>query len=244
MVRIGICDDSIRDRERIKIFCNNYFQKNDVEYQCLEFSSGEELLAYCYRKKKENIDLLFLDVEMGKIDGISVRQELQEVPFVKRIVFITGHAEVVLKAFGEKVIGFAEKPVSCGEVDHWLDIVIREVNKNITIVYDGFNRTDSVETEQIEYIKAEKNYTMLYLNNQQEGILVPLSMKDWEEKLKKLPLLRVHKSYIVNLYHVTNVTQEISLRDNPVTIPVGRSYQNKVREKYMNYVAEKVRGRL
>jgi Response regulator of the LytR/AlgR family len=244
MLRIGICDDSLSDREQMEKFCEAYLKEVKTEYEYLHFSSGEELLKYCNRKKKESIDILFLDMEMGEIDGLSVRDELKTEDSVKRIIFITNHGESIRMAFGLKVMGFAEKPVSYEQIGKWLEEILKEQQENITIVYEGFQRRECVEIEQIEYIQADRNYSVLYLHGQTENILTPQNMKYWEEKLKGLFFVRVHKSFIVNLQHVVNISKEVKLRDNKIIIPVGRTYRDKARTKYMNYIKDKVRRRV
>lgn len=103
MLIVGICDDNLKDRERIQKFCQIYFRNRAIEYRCMLFSSGEELLEYSYKKKNDKIDVLFLDMEMERIDGLSVRNEFEERDFVKRIIFVTSHKEDVFMAFGLKV---------------------------------------------------------------------------------------------------------------------------------------------
>lgn len=60
MYVIGICDDEMLCREHIKRLCEQFWAMTKEEYQCVEFATGEELLAY----RENKIHLLFLDIEI------------------------------------------------------------------------------------------------------------------------------------------------------------------------------------
>lgn len=75
MIRIGICDDCKKDILWIQQCCEMFFGECKVEHEYEIFYSGEEVLEYCKgnKKKEERIDILFLDIEMGKISGIDLK---------------------------------------------------------------------------------------------------------------------------------------------------------------------------
>lgn len=71
-MRIGICDDNIIERDMIKKLCNSC--ANNIEKDYALFASGEEVLEYADREDAEQLDLLFLDVEMSGISGIELKK--------------------------------------------------------------------------------------------------------------------------------------------------------------------------
>ena len=65
-----------------------------------------------------------------------------------------------------------------------------------------------------------------------------------EEELKKYPMVRVHKSYMVNLLNVTDVGQYVTLQGTEEKIPVGRPFKEAVYKRYVDYAQDKVRLRI
>ncbi len=91
-MRLAVCDDSIAERTLIVSVIEDFFSK--VDTTCLPFSSGEELVEYI-SQTNDSIDAIFLDIEMGQMDGMTaaheVRKALPNVP----IIFITSQKQLV-----------------------------------------------------------------------------------------------------------------------------------------------------
>ena len=66
-LRIGICDDEVEYQKILHNICEEYFDRSEMKHLYTFFNNGEEVIKFCEDKSKQ-IDLLFLDVEMGGID--------------------------------------------------------------------------------------------------------------------------------------------------------------------------------
>ena len=97
---IGICDDSARDRELIYNYCEAFFARLDMGHQYRMFSSGEEVLDYCRGKDRQRVDLIFLDIKLGEIDGIQVKDRILRKGMDWRIVFVSANQDKVFLSFG------------------------------------------------------------------------------------------------------------------------------------------------
>ncbi|MBP3351164.1 MAG: response regulator [Lachnospiraceae bacterium] len=106
MFFIGICDDEELHRKHVKELCDKYFMEYTQEYKCVEFESGEEFLQF----EEHKLHLLFLDIELGGMNGIEMLSHLEEDDNVWRVVFISSHEEMVFDTFGVKTLGFERKP--------------------------------------------------------------------------------------------------------------------------------------
>lgn len=247
-MRIGICDDDKKDRDSIYEYCERFFLENKIEHTYEFFSTGEEILKYC-EEEKERIDLLFLDVEMKGISGIEVKDRVVHEKQVWRIVFVSSHLESIFDSFGIKTIGFIEKPGRQEEIEKWIRVVMEDIKENIEIqINDSVsNECIIIKLENIIYFKADGNYTQLFLSNYDDDKKYRLLSKkigELEEELKKYPILRVHKSYMVNLMNVTDVGQGVTLLGTEEKIPIGRAFKEVVYKRYSDYAQDKVRLRL
>ncbi len=239
MITIGICDDEEMHRRGIREVCEQYFTENELEHEFVEFASGEDVLNCNVLKK---IHLLFLDVELGGVDGLAVLKYVEEAEWVWRVVFVTSHAEAVWDSFGIKTLGFERKPIIPEKIMKWIQVAIHENRENVVFDFITTGGIMYKSVEDIYYLKAEGNYT--YLHTRSERWFINDKLKLWEEKMKQTSMVRIHKSYLINMAHVRKwETNNVSL-ENGETFSVGRQYAKKAKETYYNYVREQAMRRV
>lgn len=246
MIRIGICDDVREEREKIHHLCEGFFAGKEIEYDYVFFESGEEVLEYCKDDAKEQITLLFLDVEMGGISGIELKDKMMKQAKVWRIVFVTSHTESALAGYSIKTMGFIKKPAAKEEIFKHLSNVIEEWKENIVLEFKGYNdQTIYVRLEDIVYFSAEGSYTQLHTYIEgSDGMILSRKLGEIEKELTGHSFVRVHKSYLVNLANVKDVQEEVILVKSEDKLPVGRSRKDAVRKNYLKYGKRKVINRL
>lgn len=246
MIRIGICDDNINDRNLIYDLCQKYLDRKGIRYCLVLFESGEEVLAYCDCQEKERIDLLFLDIEMPGVNGIEVKNKIIKQDKMWRLVFVSSYQEKVFESFGLKTLSFVVKPAQTQDVCKWIQVVLEELEEEVTLKIKGTDKP--IRLEDIEYFEGNRNYTIAHLHpfcdNETETILISSNLGDIEKELAEYPIIRVHKSYLVNLMNVVRMDKEIELRDLPDKIPIGRTYKEIARKEYMKYGKCKVIKRI
>lgn len=247
MIRIGICDDNIMEQNRLKKVCLQYCEKRKINMDINLFSSGEEVLEYCCNSTAPRIDLLFLDIEMQGISGLELKEQIKKVDSIWRIVFVSSHTELMEFAFGLKILGFMRKPIGDAKICNWIEMVINELEEEVTIrIEEKGILTALVRLENIEYFKGEGNFTKIVIGTAKgkEEIFSTRSLKSWEKELMESLVVRVHKSYLVNLINVMKVDKAVLLRYSGMEVPIGRVYREEVREKYNDYLMNKMRKRV
>lgn len=238
MFSIGICDDEKLHREYIRELCERFFADYAQPHEFIEFSSGEEVLAY----KRGKLHLLFLDIEMSGIDGIKVLRRVEETDWIWRIVFVSSHEEAVWEAFSIKTLEFARKPVDYYQIEKWLKVAIRENEENIVLEYITGMQKSYKPLEDIYYLEAAGNYT--YLHEKNESELVNDNLKQWQKKMEQMPMVRIHKSYIINMQHVKKWEVDKVTLTNREELAVGRQYAKDAKEKYLAFVKKQALGRM
>lgn len=106
MIRIAVCDDEASQAREIARIVGNFFQKQEIAYRIDLFSSGEALL-----KDQEFIDVVFLDIQMGGIDGIETAQELRNRDTRTVLFFITSYSQHIMRSMTIHPFAFLVKPV-------------------------------------------------------------------------------------------------------------------------------------
>ncbi len=249
MFIIGFCDDEKTARSEVRQLCELYFNKNEIEHQYIEFEAGEDVLEHCARNDGEQIDLLFLDIEMKELDGIRLKKQLLKQSLIWRIVFVTSHKDKVFEAFGQKTIGFILKPASYEQVEKVLNVVRWEKQENIEFELPGYKGEQlRVRMEDICYFKAAGSYTEVFTvhscEEERPYMIISKKIGELEESMKQYPMARVHKSFLINLTNVVSVGDVITLKNSKEKISVGRKYKEQVKTAYSAYVSDRVKRRI
>ncbi|MFA9396835.1 MAG: LytR/AlgR family response regulator transcription factor [Clostridiaceae bacterium] len=246
MLHIGICDDVYEERQIIFNLCKEYFKENAINHDYVSFSNGEDVLLYCKKDDNKRIDLLFLDVEMPGISGIELKDAVIKKDKVWRIVFVTNHMKSIYGAFGRKTIGFISKPPVQEKINKMIAITLNELEENVVVIVKGHDgKAIEIQLEDIAYFRASGSYTEIVvyslLSSSRNYILCTKKLGDLEKEMESYPIIRVHKSYMVNLANIVDFGEKIILRNLSLEIPAGRAYKEQARKKYLNYGRQRIK---
>lgn len=92
MVRVALCDDYKETREILKGFIRDYFEKKNILFELNLYSSGS---AFLNNSKQKYEDILLIDIEMPGLNGVQVKNILQSQKADTKVLFITGHDEMM-----------------------------------------------------------------------------------------------------------------------------------------------------
>lgn len=187
--------------------------------------------------QQQQIDLLFLDIQMPGISGVQFVQSLKNSPMV---IFVTAYEEFALEGFNLDVIDYLLKPVS---FERFLKAVNKSYElynlKNQEVALPPAAETPSAPQEylfvnadyslvkirisDILYVEGLKDYVKIYLEGQPRPVITRLTMKAMEEKLPSGPFLRVHKSFIIAFDKIESI-RNLRIKIGQVHIPISESY--------------------
>lgn len=227
-LRCIIVDDSAMQRIAIARLVNNHPNLAIVG----EYSNAIEA-KNCL--KNNDIDLIFLDVEMPIINGFDLLESLDSPP---QVILITGNADYALKAFDYDVTDYLYKPITLTRFEASIKRAvaryeqIHKLNEDEEFIFVKSNfRQRKVVLNDINWVEALGDYIKLVTN---EGNVVILStMKSFDQKLPKDKFLRIHKSYIVNLEKVQKFNSknvEVAGRQ----VPLSRNKKTELAEALYN----------
>ena len=248
LIKVLIVDDEPLARRRIRTLLAN-FEKVEIVGEC---ANGLEAIAAI---EKNAPDLMFLDVQMPEMDGLSVMNSRPN-NLMPLVIFVTAYDNYGLSAFDFDAVDYLLKPFDQGRFEKAfekararlavnkkqdLPIDLTEVinqislrsnyNKHITIRQDG--RIFLLRTEEIEWIEAERNYVRLYAGK--KSYLRREAIGNIEGQLDPEKFRRIHRSAIVNLDFIrelrtiTGGDYQIVLR-NGRELVLSRTYQKKLPE--------------
>jgi len=182
--------------------------------------------------QKESIDLLFLDINMPKLSGLSMLRTLQHKP---NVIITTAYPEYALEGFELSVTDYLLKPFSIErflqavmKVQQKIDTSIKEVEEEQTSIFvKSDKKIIKLNFDTIFYIEAYGNYIKIFAENM---ILTPQTLSDF---INKLPdnFLRIHKSYAVNFNYLKLIDGNQIILHNNTKLPIGKSYRKAVLSK-------------
>ena len=175
--------------------------------------------------KSQKPDIVFLDIEMGGINGIDIAREL---PAGIYLIFTTAYAEYAVDGFELNAIDYLHKPFSYSRFEKAIERV-RRMKK-----LESLSATPVLTEEEEITLKVEYNIK-IYLTDDDRPVLSQTSMKSIMEMLPEDRFMRVHKSYIIPLHKVANYTRrQLTLYHRAVEIPIGRVYA----DEFINRLGE------
>ncbi len=183
--------------------------------------------------KDSDIDLLFLDIEMPKMDGISMLKSLHPLP---QVILVTSHDKYAVESYEYDVTDFVKKPISTARFLKAIEKASKRLTKESshfttkgeTIFIKSDSKLVQISTNQIYWIEALGNYMRVIT---EEGKYTILStMKDVAAKLPSDNFVRVHRSFIVRLDKIESIEDNyIVINDNQINI--GKAYKEGLSKK-------------
>lgn len=185
--------------------------------------------------QQEQVDLIFLDIQMPGLTGLQFIQSMTEKPM---IILITAYEKYALQGFNLDVTDYLLKPVSldrfvkaCNKAKELYELKHRANKETISNADYFFVNVDysllKINFNDIRYIEGLKDYIKIHLKNSSRAVITRMAMKAIEEELPATKFLRIHKSYIVSLEHITAIRKNSVFIDE-MELPVGENFREAV----------------
>ncbi|MCK6692829.1 MAG: LytTR family DNA-binding domain-containing protein [Thermoanaerobaculia bacterium] len=197
-------------------------------------------------------DLVFLDVDMPRINGFGVLDACREVPF--QVIFTTAYQEYAVKAFKYSATGYLLKPID--RSDLWEAVQkarhmqsVQQIAEQREVLFNFLHPTHPnkerialptadgivfLPVADIEYCEADGNYTRVFVAGMQKEMLFVKPLKEIEEMLQGSTFYRTHNSYLVNLKKVRQYIRgeggELMMGNNRL-VPVARPKKQELLER-------------
>ena len=231
MVRCLIVDDEPLAIEIIE----NYLNRLDdytIVAKCQNALQAFKVL------EEEAVDLLFLDIQMPQLTGIEFLRSLNKQP---QVIFTTAYIDYAVESYELDVLDYLVKPIS---FERFFKAITKYSKKsNINAIQEKTSQVSATEKDYIYVKENKKNYKVLFrdilyvesikdylrIHTINKKIVVKSTLSDFELALPQNQFLRTHRSYIVNIYHITAHTSK-DIEIGKIEIPIGVSYKQIVYE--------------
>jgi len=234
--RVLIVDDEPLAREALAMALSE-FENIEIIGECADGFAAVKSI------KEHKPDIVFLDIQMPKLDGFDVLELLEDDP--PFIVFVTAHDEYALKAFESYALDYILKPVSPDRLRKTFIKINERLQEKTSqpvgelladrqsqiipltrILLRDRARVYIIPVEDILYFEAQDDYVAIY--TQDKTYLKKETLSHLEKLLDDRLYIRIHRSYILNINYLNKIEpytkdSRIAILKNGKTLPVSRS---------------------
>ena len=185
----------------------------------------------------QEIDILFVDINMPDLNGLDFVRSLQIKPLV---IFTTAYPEYAIEGFRVNALDYLLKPIDYNDFLRSAEKALHQSRlikgKTETVAPHIFVRSEykavKIEINKITHIESRSEYVRIFAEDA-KPVMTLGSLKSYEVKLSADMFMRVHRSYIVNLTKIASIERRHIVLKNKTVIPIGESY-NKLLMDYLN----------
>jgi len=228
-MRIAICDDEKRFIKDFSAIVDRFYKSLDMVVD--EYLNGLDLLKGFSRFK---YDIVFLDIEMPGIDGITTAKKIREINENVYIVFLTGHVEYAIKGYEVNALRYLTKPATEESIHEILKHVLDKQNKDKFLWVKNKDVEKKIKYSDIVYIEAQDKNVVIYTPSESTEIRGRLN--DYEDLMQADGFFRVHRSYMVSLSKIMSITgSEITVAGG-YRILLSKAKEKEFREAFMSFI--------
>ncbi|WP_409252997.1 LytR/AlgR family response regulator transcription factor [Bacillus sp. SCS-153A] len=239
MIKVLVVDDERYSRDELKHLLSDY----SFIQVAGEADSGESAILQCIQQSP---DVVFLDVEMPKMNGMEAAKSLLELRKPPLIVFATAYPQFAAEAFRYEAVDYLLKPYD----EEQLSQTAARIKKLLLspppsdsessrqpgkLAVEGEGEIMYLAPTEILYMYREEKVSKIITKNGEYEVKTPL--KDLESRLGSYSFFRIHKSYLVNLDYVTKLTPwfngayQLEIQGHNEKLSVSRNYVKALRQQ-------------
>ena len=232
MLLIAVVDDDPRDAELLKGCVEDYCKKTDHAAMIHVFHDGLDLV-----RSTENHDIVFLDIQMGKLDGLETARFIRKFNKETVLIFVTNMAQFAIKGYEVDALDFILKPVSMASIIYVLDKAMKRLSGGAQALFSLKTAEDtiSLSANDITYVEVF-DHNLVY-HTTRGDYTVRGKLSDVIEKLNPDRFVMCNRSFIVNLRHISNVTQD-SVLIGDTRISVSKSHRKELMKRFSSFLGD------
>ena len=235
VISIAICDDDKTINNCIEqyIMDSHAFSLGQIKIEA--FLSGQEL---CKRLDSgKYFDLIFMDIEMDNIDGITTGQLLREkyTHDSTLLIYVSSHTKYHGKLFDVQPYQFIQKPINKDEFFGKLKSALKKIESgNEIYCYKKDREYFQIKKQDIVFLESKGNNVILYVSGS-EPIMFRGTLKEELKKLTNSFFLQPHIAYVTNMNHVVKFQSTQLIMDNGSIVPISEHRAKQAKYTFLNF---------
>lgn len=215
--RIAICDDDPAAVTLMTELTRTWAGERELSLHLETFPSAEAFLFHYVEDK--DFDILLLDIEMGKMDGVTMARQIRRENETVQIIFVTGYSDYIAEGYEVAALHYLMKPVDRDKLFSVLDRALvkkGESERYLNLELSG--EMVRIPFRELRYLEVRQNYVTLFAG---EEYTVKRTLGEFERELDAR-FCRVGRSLLVNLDKVRRVTKTQAVLTDGTLLPLPR----------------------
>ncbi len=233
MLQLAVCDDEKVYRSDLKRIIGTELQLCGIDYHIEEFSSGEELIAGL---GKADCQILFLDIEMKGIDGVTAARKLRQMKRQMEIIFVTSYADFVFQGYEVRALNYILKPYDPEKIAEVLHAALEELDVEAEKYFVIEQKSGSIRLplSSVKYFSSERRIVHAVTTDEEYTFYEKLS--DLETQLPE-SFVRIHNRYLVHMKYLDAIHQNTAVVAGE-ELPVSRSCKSDLSIAFAKYMLQ------
>lgn len=230
---IAICDDDPIINNYIKGQVAEYFNQLKVTYSIDTFFGGNELL---HKINITEYQLIFLDIDMPDINGLTVSEKLRKKNIESEIVYVSSHSDYVFTSIQYTPLRFIRKEFISKELPEALNAYINNYQKkNAFVTFHTTNGDITVSLSSINFVESYYKHSLIIHTDKLE-ISIRGSLTKYEKDWSTHGFIRIHNSYLVNYRYIYSINAKTITTITKDDYPVSRGKISEIKDLYMKCI--------
>lgn len=236
---IYMCEDIKEHSEKMLEICSSLAKEYPLNI--MVFQSARELLQRLDNLQQENAEfpnLILLDIELPEMDGITLAKQIREMNADVFLVFITSYIEYAVKGYEASAFRYLLKPLSQDVMRNLLMDIQREYSKKKKLPVKTTDGEILLPLQELVYISAEDKCSVLYTKSRH--YISDYSLKKYESQLNEYGFFRIHRKYLVNLYHHKGTQAGKIVLSPGYSLPITKKRMPEYRRQLFHFLGENI----
>lgn len=231
-IKVAICDDEYKVIDIIFSAVTAAFEKRGHIAEIETFTSAESLAR---RVNVQVFDLLFLDIDMPRMDGIALGRRLRKNNDDTDIIFVSNREDRVFDAIKINPFAFVRKSNFLSDISDAVEryLAALEARSGSMLTVEGKSGIVNVQIRHVIWFEGAGKVQMMHAEGKAEPIPVHRSMEKLEAELEKWGFIRIHKGMLVNFRFISRIlVGAVELTTGDV-LPMSRRKATSIKAKYL-----------
>lgn len=231
MISVAICDDDIALTGKLETILLRIARVNLLQIDTEIFWDGLKLAKIIENGLR--FDIIFLDIEMGRTDGISIARRIRESDKNVLIIYVTSHESYMQESFEVRPFRFLIKPVEQERISICFRAACEEISSGEHYFRYSYQRVNhKVLLRDILYFESNKRKINIITNKGECELYGKLNEVEKILQTSKAVFLRVHQSFLVNYKYIHGLGYDFVIMENGKQISISENRRKKISEEY------------
>lgn len=239
MLSIAICDDNTATTTAIENMLYKMGDAQNIRLNCDVFFDGSTLLqhicqGFCY-------DLIYLDIEMKNMNGISAARQIRKMDIPALIVYITCHEKYIKDLFSTEPIGFLDKPINEKDFYKVFETAYNRIRQRSGYFTFSYNKSyTKIPLKNICYFESDNRVVYVHTIKNTACSLSSSDKLKFYGKINDIEkglsdhntFIRIHQSYLINFDHIEYMSYTTVLMSNGKKLKISEDHRKNVQIQF------------